>query len=186
MVLERLRTSILGNAPACVWQPGGGGKVSGGSLKLGDATLAFSTIEESRDIAWGPWKLPFRVIAYASIEIRIPQDRFEYEGRSHSLWFCDAQQADVFRWYETAFMVSPFVSKRGRKNPFALPPGEDAAKALGAVSEFQIAWPFTPIEIDSDDEFLERWMTWFAQAAQGQLSNPSSMPERSSQGSWRR
>jgi hypothetical protein len=75
------------------------------------------------------------------------------------------------------------VPRRGRKNPFALPPSEHSATAFGALSEFEVAWPFTPLEIGADDDFIERWITWFAQAAQGQLSNPSSMPERNPQGS---
>jgi serine/threonine protein kinase len=186
MVRQRLYRSILENAPASIWQPGRGGKVFGGSVKLGNATLAFGSVEESRDEAWGSWKLPFRVIAYSSIEIRIPPDRHQYEGRSHSLWFCDARELDVFSWHEAAFMVSPLIPRRGRKNPFAVAPSLDAAKALGALSEFQAAWPFTPIGVGDDDEFLERWIAWFAQAAQGHLSNPSSMPERSPRNSWRR
>ena len=59
IVLQRLYRSIIENAPACVWQPGSGGKILGGSVKLGTATLAFGTVEESRDVAWGSWKLPF-------------------------------------------------------------------------------------------------------------------------------
>jgi serine/threonine-protein kinase len=54
------------------------------------------------------------------------------------------------------------------------------------MAEFQVAWPFTPIEPGNEVDFLERWMAWFAQAAQGQLGHPSSMPERRPEGAWRR
>jgi hypothetical protein len=89
-------------------------------------------------------------------------------------------------WYETAFMFNPLVGKRGRQNPFSLPPGVEAGKAIGiGLAEFQVAWPFNRIDLGDEHEFLDRWMTWFAQAVQGQLGNPSSMPEKPPQGSWR-
>jgi len=187
MVANRLGQSIRENAPAAVWQPAPGGGVLGSSIRLGPATLSVSSVEQSREDAWGHWKPGFQVIAHTAIDVRIPPDRFQYEGRSHSPWFCDAQESGVMRWYETAFMISPLIRRRGRQDPFALPPGEEAGQALNpALAEFQVAWPFTPIEPGNEADFLERWMAWFAQAAQGQLGHPSSMPERRPEGSWRR
>ncbi len=187
LVAERLGQSIRDNAPSAVWQAAQRGALLGSSVGLGPATLSLSFVEYSRDDAWGHWLPGFQVIAHSTVEVRIPPDRFQYEGRSHSLWFCDAQEPGVLRWYETAFMVSPLIPKRSRQNPFALPPGEEAGKALSSViTEFQVAWPFTPIEPGTEVEFQERWMAWFAQAAQGQLARPSSMPERRPEGSWRR
>ena len=72
----------------------------------------------------------FDVVCHAALDLKIPVDRYEYEGRSHSLWFCDAETAGEHAWYETAFMVSALIPRRGRQNPFALAPGEAAAKAL--------------------------------------------------------
>jgi serine/threonine-protein kinase len=70
--------------------------------------------------------------------------------------------------------------------PFALNPGEDAAKALGSgLNQHQVAWPFMVVTIGDLDEFISRWAGWFADAAQGQLNHPSTMPERQPQGSWR-
>lgn len=187
MVAEELAQSIRDNAPAAVWQLGGAqGRVLGGSVKLGQATLSLSTVSQCKDTAWVGRKPLIEVVAYASIGVRIPADRYQYEGRSHSLWFCDAQSAGVFRWYETAFMVSALLPKRGRQDPFALPPGEEAGGALSrAMTPFDVAWPFTAVEPGNAAEFLERWMQWFAEAAQGELHHPSSMPERNAQGSWR-
>lgn len=187
MVAERLGQSIRDNAPAAVWQPAPGRGMLGSSIRLGPATLSLSSVERSLEDAWGHWKPKFQVIAHAAIDVRIPPDRLQYEGRSHSLWFCDAQESGVLRWYETAFMISPLIPKRGRQDPFALPPSEEAGKALSpALAEFQVAWPFTPIEPGNEVDFLERWMAWFAHAAQGQLGHPSSMLERRPKGSWRR
>lgn len=185
MLIEQLEQSVRDNAPAVVIQPTTN-RFSSWSAKLGQATLSIKPVEEARTDVWGHWSPKIQVIAHTMIEIRIPPDRYEYEGRGHSLWFCDAQEEGVFGWYETAFMFNPLVGKRGRQNPFALPPGVEAGKAISNVmAEFQVAWPFTRINIGQEHDFLDRWMTWFAQAAQGQLVYPRSMPERPPQGSWR-
>jgi hypothetical protein len=66
-------------------------------------------------------------------------------------------------------------------------PSEESAKAVvSGMAEWQVAWPFIPLAVGDLDEFINRWGGWFADAAQGQLTHPSSMPERSPQGSWRR
>jgi len=129
----------------------------------------------------------FDVVAHAGLGIRFPPDPLEYEGRSHSLWYCDAAKAGRFQWFETAFMVSPLVAKRSRQNPFALDPGEEAAEAISiGLGTFDVAWPFAPLTIGDLDEFIDRWAGWFADASQGELRPPSSMPERTPKGSWRR
>ena len=130
--------------------------------------------------------LPFEVINHTRISISIPADRRGYIGRSHSLWYCDAQEQGIFRWYETAFMETfrggvPFV-------PFAMPPySSDASLALSpAMHTHQVAWPFMPIDQGDDENFIERWMGWFGEAAQGQMRYPSQVPELNPSGSWRR
>ena len=134
-----------------------------------------------------PYSPPFEIIAFASITLRILPNAYEYEGRSHSLWFCDAKEQGVFRWYEAAFMISPFMSKRTRINPFALVPGQEAYKALSnVITEFQVAWPFTSIDQGDENGFIERWMDWFADAAEGRLDHPTYMPEQSTKGTWRK
>jgi hypothetical protein len=42
------------------------------------------------------------------------------------------------------------------------------------------------LNTDRIDEFIERWVDWFALAAQGQLQRPSTMPERPARNSWQR
>ncbi len=183
MIVDRFSQGIRENAPAAIWQSINPTSIS---IKLGVATLTLDTIEKSRETVWGSYKPRFQVIAHTRISVKFPPNRFQYEGRSHSLWFCDAQEDKVFRWYETAFMCSPLLAKRGRQNPFALPPGEDTGKALSPmIAGYDVAWPFTPLEPGNETDFLDRWMTWFAQATQGELYNPSSMPELSVRGSWR-
>jgi eukaryotic-like serine/threonine-protein kinase len=84
-------------------------------------------------------------------------------------------------------MMSAFSGRRGRLDPFALPPGEESAKALWAgMAGFQVAWPFTRLSFEGLEDFIDRWAGWFGDAAAGTLSHPSSMPERQAQGSWRK
>ena len=57
------------------------------------------------------------------------------------------------------------------------------SRAMGTV---QLAWPFTPFDQDGLEEFIEQWIGWFVDAAQGNLRSPSLMPERNPDNSWRR
>ena len=58
--------------------------------------------------------------------------------------------------------------------PYALPPGEDAAKALNIslVSQFQIDWPFTRVTPGDLGELIDRWVGWFGDAAAGRAQFP--------------
>ncbi len=184
-ISDTLKEAIVEAAPSVsVGEDQGGGL----SIQLNQAKLEFVPATTTSPSPWESWEPPvFDVVAHAALSIRIPPDRDGYEGRSHSLWYCDAQEAGRYHWFETAFMVSPLIPKRGRQNPFALAPGEEAAKALWiGVSEFEVAWPFTPLSIGDLDEFINRWAQWLAEAAQGRLQHPRSMPERQPAGSWRR
>lgn len=84
-------------------------------------------------------------------------------------------------------MASPLMPYRTRVAPVALDPGEDAAKAVwSGMAEVQLAWPFTPLIPGELDDFINRWATWLALGSQGRLSYPSAMPERPTQGGFRR
>lgn len=185
-IAKALKESVVRAAPSSVLRDDQRG---GWSLRLSDSELQISAAAAVAQNPWGSaWESPkFNVIASAVIGIRIPADREQYEGRSHALWYCDAQEKGSYGWFETAFMVSPLIPRRVLQNPFALGPSEDSAKALGpGLTEFQVAWPFTSITIDMIDEFINRWASWFADASQGKLMHPRSMPERHADGSWRR
>ena len=180
-IMAMLNRHIRDNAPAV--QVGSGSFLN--SWTLNDAMLAVdrpSAVRAERDHG-----LPFQVISYTKITLSMPSDWYGYTGRSHSLWYCDAQEQGVFRWYHTAFMII-FGREDNRVAPFAMSPGDgDATLALSpAMHTHQVAWPFQPIDQGDEDSFTERWMEWFAQAAQGQLHYPSHMPELNPSGSWRR
>lgn len=185
-----LRDAILRVAPAVALKQDGNlgwGRALGWSMKLGTATLAFSDCI-GRTATWGGWQAPaFTVDAWGGLSLRIPRTPYDYEGRAHSLWFGDIQEEGHFTWYETSFMLSGFSRRRSTVNPFELDPGEESAKAVwNGVAEFQVAWPFTRLEPENLDEFIERWAGWFAQAATGKLGHPPQMPERPMENTWRR
>ena len=158
------------------------------TLNLGAATLEWASASRTSDEPWGEWHSPsFSVIAHSEVTLRVPPDRSGYEGRSHSLWYCDAREAGKFEWFETAFMITPLMPMRARQDPFALAPGKEAAQALWiGMAEFQVAWPFTQTRPGDMFELIERWAGWLAKATSGDLSHPSQMPERETGGSWRR
>ena len=183
-VVSLLNDQVLSNAPAS--KRSGPTPQWSWSLNEANLSVAPSRMAEQRleTDTYGP---PFEVVAYSGITLQIKPDQHGFEGRSHSLWYCDAQKDGVFRWYETAFMIMPLIPKRGRLDPFALGPGQDAYVALDPVmGEYQVAWPFAPIDQGDESDFIERWLGWFAEAAQGLLRHPSRMPERDPNGTWRR
>lgn len=184
-IADTLERMISGAAPAATVEPGRDG---GWCIRLNEAELELVPSRMTSTSPWGSSQPPaFEVVAHAAVGIRIPPGRDQYEGRSHSLWFCDARDAGNFQWFETAFRFSSLIPRRGRQNPFALNPGKEAAKALCmGMSEFQVAWPFTPLNIGDLQDFIDRWANWFADATQGRLQHPGRMPGRPAEGSWRR
>jgi hypothetical protein len=183
----RLRQAVTDNASAATADPKS--TPEDWSFSLGAASFGVDPPKKTAPMPWGnaTWAPAFTVIAHAAIGVSFEADPYGYRGRTHSLWYCDAQQEGVFRWFETAFMVMPMINKRFAQEPFQFEPSESAGKALwNGVAEWQVAWPFTPIDQGDDVDFVERWITWFGLAADRKLHHPSSMPERQPEGSWRR
>ena len=182
-VADLLHEEFMENTPASnprfgplEWSCG----IDGCRLGIQLAKVAKMPMEDAR------YKPPFEIVSFASISVSIPTDFYGYEGRSHSLWFCDAIEEGTFRWFETAFM---HLAGYGRStvNPLSLIPDEEAFGALSNVTtSFQVAWPFTPIDQGDEVSLIERWMNWFADATEGKLEHPRQMPERSPYGSWRK
>jgi serine/threonine protein kinase len=179
-----LRDAITAAASTAILSASRGGSWS---IRLNRAELRLSQVARHDKDEWGWWRAPaFDVVCMASLDLKIPANQFQYEGRSHSLWFGDIRQAGTYNWFETAFMTTPGIQRPSRQNPFALDPDEEAAKAVGAgVNEFQVAWPFTLLVVGELDEFIDRWAGWFGDAASGRLDGPTVMPEREPSGSWR-
>ena len=185
-VAQALDSRIMSNAPSTRRINGQSGRVwslSGANLRLTIPTPTY--VDTGNDD--GRFRPPFEVAAYAEITLRVEPDMYQYEGRSHSFWYCDAKEEGVFRWYETAFMFNGFLPQSSRLYPFALSPGENAYSAVApGINEYQVAWPFEAVDQGDEDEFVERWIGWFARATQGSLHRPSRMPEKEAHNSWRR
>ncbi|MFC1917921.1 serine/threonine-protein kinase [Chloroflexota bacterium] len=153
------------------------------TLELGDGKLIIDPIEAvpANCLTAFGFAPPFDVIAYAAIAVRKPRDQWNYDGRAHSLWFCDAHDEGHYRWFELAFMVRPGIPEGYTIDPFALPPmDEKAAGAFSPVmSRRQIAWQPLPFDHGDEEQFIERWLTWFAGVVDGSIRHPSHMPEQS-------
>ena len=178
VVLGLFDEEIMAYAPTAQAQPNRNGK----AWRLNAARLLVKHTKKMD--AESENRMPFEVIAYTTITLAIPEDQHGYSGRSHSLWYCDAQEKGVFRWYETAFFN--WLSTN-RVEPFALfPTDQDAWQALTALHTYQVARAFTPMDQGEEGDFVERWMTWFGTAAKGELRRPREMPESNPSASWRR
>jgi serine/threonine-protein kinase len=178
-ILDSLRDHAVAAAPATNVSSAG----SKLTLRLGEGALVVEPVQTApaECLAAFDYEPAFDVIAFTAIATRKPRDRYDYEGRAHSLWFCDAQDEGVYRWFELAFMVHPMVAQRYTLDPFALAPtDEHAAGALVPVMDVrQLAWQPVPIDQGEEEMFIERWLGWFAAAADGSLSHPSTLPEQS-------
>lgn len=160
-------------------------------LSLGRAKLALTHPQAVPDSAWTWQGSLFDVVAAAAFRLEQSTSENGYMGRSHALWYCDAQQEGEYAWFETAFMTMFSNRRPGSQvaygDPFALYPGKEAASALSpGIAGIQAAWPFTRIVPGDIDELSDRWANWFAQASEGRLYRPSSMPEGEPHDSWRR
>jgi eukaryotic-like serine/threonine-protein kinase len=177
-ILETLRQLALEAAPAMNVSTG-----RGLILRLGEGVLIVDRVQMAPAdcLAVHDYGIPLNVVAYSAIAVRKPKDRHGYEGRAHSLWFCDAHDEGVYRWYELAFMVRPSIPQRFTLDPFALPPTDkDAALALTPITGVrQVAWQPLPFDQGDEAQFVERWLTWLAAAADETLSQPRYMPEKS-------
>jgi serine/threonine-protein kinase len=183
-VAATLRDAIMNAAPSASLSTG---LKVGWTVQLDQAELRLAPPVIASPNPWGSRGTPaFDLIAFSELDLRVPADHYGYEGRSHSLWYCDAQEAGRYQWFETAFMLSAFTAKMPRQDPFSLDPGEQAAGAVrSGIADIQVAWPFTQVSAGELDDFISRWAGWFADATEGRLNRPNPMPERSPSGSWR-
>ncbi|MGR4862111.1 serine/threonine-protein kinase [Kriegella sp. LARHCF250] len=178
-IVDPLKEAIEVNAPVAQFERHGGYGHKGFVAELGDGRIGVVGPQEA------DWEGPFTVIASATITVNMPQgNRSGYQGRAHSLWYCDAHEAGRFAWYETAFMA--VLSATRTVTPFALDPRAASGALSNAMTTEQVAWPFEELDRSDPTEFVDRWLNWFALAAKGQLAIPHNMPEKPVGGSWRK
>lgn len=160
----------------------------GGTLSFGNATLTISRIIPNMSgYLMAEEDDPFEVLATAHI-ILWQESRFGgYPGRAHALWYADAKEEGNFQWYETAFIQQGGMHPKERPIPFAADfESQEATAALRGEGSFLVAWPFTPLDTDDLEEFIERWGVWFAKASRSELEMESIPHIGEIQESWRR
>jgi eukaryotic-like serine/threonine-protein kinase len=122
--------------------------------------------------------LPFTVVSESVIRVTRPSPLHGWVGRGHSLWYCDAEEKDVFAWYELAFTTLSFSGVVSQMDPFDLD-GIDAREALSpGITSTQLAWDFEELDRSDLSEFVNRWLGWFGLASTGQLQRPGMIPEK--------
>jgi eukaryotic-like serine/threonine-protein kinase len=177
LIASELESALINSAPSMVR----GAEVEHlWTLQLGKAVMRFSE-------AWPqyptPAGIPFVVHACAALGIRAPGFN-GYEGRTHSLWYCDPEAENRFHWYELAFMANSFVGAPGSVAPLALNPEQGAEAITTGVSVIQLARNLTRLEPGELDAFIARWGDWLADASSGQWSLPS-LPDETIVATWR-
>ncbi|MGV9366297.1 serine/threonine-protein kinase [Amycolatopsis sp. NPDC003731] len=208
-ICRELKVAMLDHAPHCVVD--NIGDKEGWQLGLGPAKLVFGVIKRfERKRPSGPsgyvhpnlTNLPFEVIATCFVAVGDSSLKSGgHVGRAHSLWFCDAQQPGRFAWFETAFRYAEVPRNqddaihqygwlpRGRYLPCAGEPTDTlvvrALKWIADDSLMRVAWPFTPLRPGNLDEFIDRWASWFAGAAEGTLPHSSGTQGPQPAGTWR-
>ncbi|WP_139738269.1 serine/threonine-protein kinase [Actinomyces wuliandei] len=159
-------------------------KADGDSLvaTLANGELTVSRPQRTDQQDYVPF-VPFDVIAHTSITVTRPPDSTGYKGRSHSLWYCDARRKGDFAWHELAFMGTGggFLQVA----PFSLPPQRTQYAFQKVLGGAQLAWPVERLERDDLSKFIDRWLSWFADAAQRRLHIPSRLPEKTARGTFR-
>jgi len=118
------------------------------------------------------------------ITVTMPHPVQGYIGRSHSLWFADAEEEGQFSWYEIGFMEWGAAVARPAVEPYALTGWEAPPVAFqNVMGTTGIDW-LEQIDLSDASNFVDRWLLYFGQAASGQLRRPWPMPEN--RGTWRR
>jgi eukaryotic-like serine/threonine-protein kinase len=168
-IIGELRDHIKDQAPSTAFGTTGLLKVT-----LGQGTLVVDSIKTA-DIEIDKVTTKFDVIAYSSITVKQPRSFYGYEGRQHSLWFAAMKHQDEYRWRELAFMDHALIMTASPSiNPFAMQP-ERTHSSRGHV--VQPARKTRFIDQGEELEFFERWLSWLANAAGGNLGGPRNLPE---------
>ena len=106
-ISRRLVDSIVNGAPSATVKRD---RDDAWTITLGSGQLSLGACQPTEVDPW-KWQPPaFEVLAHAALSLAIPPDPYGYGGRSHSLWFGDAQEPGLYGWYETAYMISPGIA----------------------------------------------------------------------------
>jgi hypothetical protein len=105
--LERTSATLLETVTDLAPSVAVGRRPEGWSVELNGVRIGLSTPVAFDGVSWGRYKPMIEVVAAATVTVVIPRNQSGYEGRSHSLYYCDAQREGQYAWFETAFMDTP-------------------------------------------------------------------------------
>jgi len=144
-------------------------RADGWQARLGRATLGVAAVSRADAVFAPRGDLKWEALAYSSITLRTPRDRYGHEGMAHSLWYLRQRKDDAYRWYEVAFKVNALVPRRSPIDPFALPPGSDDAQfALSSTMHtIDVAKHPVPIDQGAEEKFVDQWIRRLADAVTG-------------------
>lgn len=180
---RRLRDAIVESAPLVEFPRGADADYPGWFMRLGKAKLELTPMDY---LASFSWEGSFEVIATCEIALLADADRYGHEGRSHSLWYCDAETEGDFGWFELAFVHNVMTNRRSAISPMALNAGHEAANALAPMmASYQMGWPVVKLDSESLPDFVNRWGGWFGDASVNGARMPTRSPERDVARSWR-
>ena len=182
-----VQNTIVDNAPFAKTEERREQTNLGDQITISSVTLVAARLEFAgpRIVEPERWSGPFEVIACASIQLLQTSTHNDYAGRSHSLWYCDALHKGQFEWFELAFMDSPLFGGRQRMEPYAAQPEQISTAFERVVGTAQLAWPLEQLDRADPQEFVDRWIGWFAEASNSKLFRPSTMPEKRVERNWR-
>lgn len=179
-----VQNTIVDNAPLAKTEERHEQTNLGDQITISSMTLVAARLEfvDPRIVESERWSGPFEVIACASIQLLQTSIYNDYSGRSHSLWYCDALLEGQFEWFELAFMD---LRNHQHMVPYAAQPEESSAVFERVFGRMQLAWPIEQLDRADPQEFIDRWIGWFAEASNSKLFRPSTMPEKPVERNWR-
>ena len=198
-LLHPIRQAVLSHCPSVRFMQEADTKIA----RVGPGALLWTWAVPVGPDCWGcePDRRPaFHVAAHAEIGVKVLSElegqpgagnQAGDRGRLHSLWYCDAFEADRFEWAELGFVVTKedggMFPGEGIA-PSARAPGPRVAAALaGRGGTLRLGYPFVAVAgEDARIEFVERWLGWFADATLGEFQRGMLAPIDPEFGQWRR
>lgn len=109
-------------------------------------------------------------------EVGIRQVNPQYT-RSSSLWYSKLSPSGDFRWREISYFGGSSPSTKPSYEPYSLLNLAAADRAASqSLASDQIAFGPKPIDDEALSDFVGRWASLFAEAAEGKLQRPRYLP----------
>ena len=162
---------ILNDAPSCVQQ--------GESLSLGEALLPLPSARMAQFPLGCLQHSKYEIVLATNISVEQILPRYSW---SSSILYCKQPGKPDYRWTEVSFMT---LGRDNEMQPMSLLDKVDGARsryghmdlALSPTMHvYQAAFGPVPIDDENEEEFVVRWMTIFAAAAEGRLKTKPLTP----------